>query len=304
MEKYDIEAYLEGSLSQEEQAEFEQELRRNPDFAHRVEIQRKATQLLRRHLLREQVNSVLKEKTVHRRTRRWIWVILGTLLILLAGYFFYLRKKQPGILPAHPEAATPDTIRINETPPVAAPEITSEQPTLEDKKAPEKPQPIAEGKPSELPLPAYPSPSVRGQGGNNAAWKTLLDRIWYTQLPPNAASFKARYTETVKSLSKRDFENAFVQLETLEGALPENDTLRLLKGYCLLEMGEGSDALRYFDQLEIKQQGWKTWLEWHRGLALLLSGDTKKAIPEFRKIAGSFNHPFRRQGQKALELVN
>ncbi len=300
MKRFDIEAYLEGSLSQEAQAAFEQELRQNPAFAQQVEAQRKAIQLLRRQLLRERVTTALAEEPVRRKTRRWWWALVGTLLILLAGYFFILRKKPGNPLPANQETVPPDTARENEK---ILNVPSQEGKTIEDKKAPDQPQPVAENKPSGLLPPAYPSPNVRGQNDGNEAWKALLDKVWYTQLPPGAARFGTSYADIVKALSEREFEGAFVQLEMLESTLPESDTLRLLKGFCLLEMGEGSDALRYFSKLEDKQPGWKAWLEWHRGLALLLMGEVRKAAPEFRKIAKEKNHPFQRQSQKALDIL-
>lgn len=303
MTNIDIEAYLEGSLSEEEQAALEQELRRNPALARQVEAQRKATHLLRRQLLREQVTSVLSEQVVHRKSRRRFWAILGTLLLLLlAGYFLFFGEKQPATQSVQPEATAPDSIFQNETPPVAPPGTAPAEPVPAEKKPDNTPQPIAENKPADLPLPAYPSPNVRGQGGNNAAWKALLDQVWYTQLPPRAAGFKAPFAEPVQSLSKRDFEDAFVQLETLEADQPENDTLRLLKGYCLLEMGEGSDARRYFGQLERTPPAWKAWTEWHGSLALLLSGEAKKAVPEFQKIAKQQDHPYQRHAARALAV--
>ena len=57
MKKFDIEAYLDGSLSQEALEAFNQEMHQNPAFAQQVETQRKVSQLLRTHLLREQVRS-------------------------------------------------------------------------------------------------------------------------------------------------------------------------------------------------------------------------------------------------------
>gem|GEM_PF-843773 len=299
MNKFDIEAYLDGSLDAEAREDFEQEMRQNPAFAQQVEAQRKVTELLRKQMLREQVSSALANRPVAKRPYRW--VVLAALLILLAGYFLFLRKRNNPTPPIPPPTNwNSDTLQTAPQEPTQ--NIVQDSLEIKNEKPP-KPSPIAENNAADLPLPAYPSPNVRGQGADNAAWKAMLDKVWYTQLPPKAAKFKEPFPAVVASLSKRDFENAFVQLETLEGTSPDNDTLRLLKGYCLLEMGEGADALRYFSKLEESNPNWKAWLEWHRGLSLLSSGEAKKAILDFKKIANAPDHPFRRQARKALNVL-
>ena len=131
----------------------------------------------------------------------------------------------------------------------------------------------------------------------------MLDKVWYTNFPPANVQFQQPFVEAAQLLAKRNFTNAFVQLEMLERKLPKNDTLHYLKGYCLLEMGEGPDALRYFEELESRQPDWQEQLQWYRGLGLLLSGEPKIALSQFKVIAASSGHPFRLQSQKAIEML-
>jgi tetratricopeptide (TPR) repeat protein len=92
-------------------------------------------------------------------------------------------------------------------------------------------------------------------------------------------------------------------LQRLERKLPENDTLRLLKGYCLMEMGEGAEALIYFEKLKGKKPDWELTLEWYRGLSSLLTGDKEQAMAIFSKIAAEPRHPYREQSKKAIQVL-
>lgn len=300
MKKLDIEAYLDGDLKSDALAQFEQEMRQNPAFAQQVEAQRKLAHHLRTQLVREQVNAALADKPVSGGKPRWGWAVVVVLLLCLAGYFFFRGNKQA----ATPATTTPPP--RNEWKPEMQPTVPSEPATPattpttveEEKTTPSQPKPIAV-----LPLPDFPAPNVRGENGNNTAWKAMLDKLWYTQLPPKATSFGAPFGAVVAKISKRDFENAFVELETLEGTLPANDTLSLLKGYCLLEMGEGADALRNLERLEGGHSNWKAWLEWHRALARLISSGKDQALPEFQSVAKQSNHSYQQQARKALNLL-
>jgi hypothetical protein len=76
-----------------------------------------------------------------------------------------------------------------------------------------------------------------------------------------------------------------------------------LQGYCLLETGEGQEALLHFDQIQSRQLDWEPQLEWYRGLALLLADKKSEAIALFNVIAANAGHPYRRQARKALKLL-
>ena len=163
--------------------------------------------------------------------------------------------------------------------------------------------PIAETTPDELDSPLYPSPNIRGENSENPAWKALLDKIWYTDYPLANTLLSEPFKPADQLLKSRDFNNAYVRLQRLERNLPPNDTLRLMKGYCLLEMGEGAEALVSLDGLETQQPNWNAQLEWLRGLALVLSGQKEKAIAQFKSIVSQTKHPYRLQSERAVELL-
>ncbi len=287
MEKFDIEAYLDGHLSGAALEDFRRELRENPAFAKQVEQQRKIGQHLRTHLLREHVAASLSEQPRASVFRRLLLLLGGILLMLSVAYLFVFLR-------------TPTTV-----PP--AQDVKQElQPAPQQEQAPVNPvleQPIADNRSARLRPPDYPAPNIRGQQDGNTAWKKTLDQLWHTQFPPQNTRFEGSFSAPARLLAARDFPAAFVALETLELQQPNNDTLRLLKAYCLLEMGEGREALRYFDQLKGPQPGWDAYVEWHRTLGLLLSGEREKALPKLRKMADKPGHAFRQQSLRALKIL-
>ncbi|MBC7774715.1 MAG: hypothetical protein H7246_04690, partial [Phycisphaerae bacterium] len=154
-----------------------------------------------------------------------------------------------------------------------------------------------------LPSPRFPAPNIRGENSENKEWKALLNQVWYTDYPMVDLSSSEPFSKADQSLRTRDFNTAYVQLQRLERKLPENDTLQFLKGYCLLEMGEGAEALRYFSGLEQEHADWSMRLDWYRGLAQLLQGDKQTAKAVFEKIAATPTHTYRKQAGRARQLL-
>jgi hypothetical protein len=192
-----------------------------------------------------------------------------------------------------------------------------------------------DGKLGELiPDPSHPAPdliAMRGEGEANAALKALLDQLWYTSYPLSNLKIEAPYFNADQSLQKRDFSAAYLELDRLERAQSDSltlqlkrkneermakdpnyrpiaasfrptDTLLYLKGYCVLEMGEGQEALFYFDQIP-PQPAWVPQLTWYRALAYLLANNRPEALTLFQQMAAERGHPYRRQAEKALKLL-
>jgi len=131
----------------------------------------------------------------------------------------------------------------------------------------------------------------------------LLDQLWYVTYPFQGLTLSAAFTKADENLKKRDFTAAYLELEPLNYKMYANDTLQSLQAYCLLETGEGQEALLHFDQVQNRQLAWEPQLEWYRGLALLLSNKRPEAIALFNVIAANSGHPYRRQARKALKLL-
>ncbi len=168
--------------------------------------------------------------------------------------------------------------------------------------------PIAQVRPSErLANPRYPAPEItliRGDQESNKTFQTLLNQLWYTDYPLRGLTSKDPFKQADENLKNRDFNAAYIALNRLENQMAVNDTLRYLKGYCLLEMGEGNEALANFDPLQGRHAAWEPQLQWYRGLAMLLAGERAKALDLFRQVKTLPKHPYRKQAEKAAGLLS
>ena len=247
--------------------------------------------------LEKKVAEVAAERRAWLRRRFWARVAFLAALVVIAGVaFLFFRENGRDKTPKMEQPVLLQPI-ANDT----QPNVSPQKPTVEGKKGN---GPIAQNDvPKRLPSPHYSSPNIRGENNEDKAGKALRDKVWYTEYPPMEMEFSENFGKADKLLKSRDFSNAYVQLQRLERKLPENDTLRFLKGYCLMEMGEGAEALAYFAELESNQPSWESRLQWYRGLSQLLTGDQEKALLVFREIASNPSHPFLEQSNKAIRLL-
>lgn len=238
-------------------------------------------------MLQKKVASVAVERKRLIRQRFWRRAMLAGMVMLTAyGVFKIFSAPQPVQEPlqqGNPSMPVPDTTSIPKQ---------------------LKQEPIAQIKPSpNIPAPRFPSPNVRGENQENPARKALLDQIWYTEYPPAGIALNDRFAPAGALLKSRDFNSAYVQLQRIERKLPENDTLSLLKGYCLLEMGEGAEALVYFQRIQGNPAAWAPALQWYQGLGYLLTDDRVNAVKTFRTISNTAKHPYQDQSKKAIQLL-
>ncbi len=165
-------------------------------------------------------------------------------------------------------------------------------------------QPIAGVQPSNDQLPPPTDfPNLRGEEVEATELKNLLDQIWYAQYPPSGLKLDEAFADANALLVGREYGKAYGKLQRLERKLPDNDTLRILKGYCLMYMGEGTEALQYFDGVGEQQLPTQQLLEWYQGQCLLLSGDKAGAMMVFKKIADDPKHLYQQQGKTALRFL-
>ncbi|MBL7781983.1 MAG: hypothetical protein JNM22_12250 [Saprospiraceae bacterium] len=169
-------------------------------------------------------------------------------------------------------------------------------------------RPVAQLDPAErLPDPRYPAPdatSFRGEEQAGQNLKKLLNQMWYTGYPLTGLRVQEPFLKAHTNLKNRDFDAAYIELDRLESQYAQNDTLRYMKGYCLLEMGEAYEAQTYLSSLQGKHAAWEAQLQWYRGLAMLLAGEQDKALAQFRQIAARPQHPYYKQAKKAVGLLS
>ncbi|MBL7827052.1 MAG: hypothetical protein JNJ57_10505 [Saprospiraceae bacterium] len=149
----------------------------------------------------------------------------------------------------------------------------------------------------------FPAPNLRGANASDPALKALVDQVWYTVYPLSDVTIESNVQIVDSLLKARNFDRAYIQLQKLERTQPSSPTIQFLKGYCLLELGEGGEALRCFDKLEQKNAAWKPQLEWYRALGSLLAGDRDMARKGFQAIAAQTDHPFNRYAQEAVRRL-
>lgn len=323
MKNFDIEAYVEGKLSATENRTFEKEMAKNEDLAAAVNMHRQLAKDLQNIGLSNTIRAALSEKVpspVASTKGKWSkWLTATALLILLLIGFFgiskFSQKEKQNPITTPPieieENQSLENQNQNQFKPTepSIPEKRLDQ--TEKKQDKETKQPvlpenepiaIADDIPSLAP-PLHPSPNLRGNSQDNEAWKEFLDKIWYTEYPISGLVLTKDFAQVDAELLERNFAKAYVRLQRLERKMPQNDTLQLLKGYCLIEMGEGQEALVNFENLEDNHPEWAMYLEWNRGLANLLKGEKEIAKMAFQLISKQEKHPYQQEAKKALALL-
>lgn len=168
--------------------------------------------------------------------------------------------------------------------------------------------PIAQLRPDErLPDPRYPAPEVMMRGDEPSTTaddqQALLNRLWYTHYPLDGLVAASGFAKADSLLRLRDFTSAYIHVQRLERQWPQNDTVRYLKAYCLMEMGQGAEAQSYLESLQGRVPAWNAQLAWYRGLSLLQAGQKEGALSVFGEIAKSGKMPYRAYGKKAVGLL-
>lgn len=285
MEAFD--KYLSGQMSDEERRSFEKKLAEEPAWQAELLV-REGLQQLRIREATAAATQLRKRYERRARLQRIAWAGITAVLVLGALVWRYF-PKSTGSAPAPRPSIESPADSVSTQPPGPAP---SPGPVIAEKQ-----------QDASAADPFLPTPDVRGSNADTGDWPARINELWHTVYPPANGQLSETFAAADTLLRQSNFALAYVRLQRLEMRLPANDTLRLMKGYCLLEMREGAEALQYLENLETRQPEWKTYLEWHRGLALLLAGDRTAATQEFRAIAAQADHPFATQARKALDVL-
>ncbi|MCB0571896.1 MAG: hypothetical protein KDC66_19145 [Phaeodactylibacter sp.] len=301
-----IEKYVADEMTAEERAAFEAELERNPALAEEVNFMRQLTEDIEMAALAERVKEALHELPPARpKWPKYPWWPALVLAGLLAVALLYFQKEgAPPPPEAIPPVEMPPVDPLKQAPTKAEAGQPSSQETAEEKTTGRPGGPIAQQQPDENAYTPIPAPQLRGSGSStDTARQALLDAVWYSVYPPEGLQVSEPFRQVDELLQQGEFSKSYARLQLLERKMPTNDTLFFLKGYCLLERGEGDEALRYFGQIKNQNLAGTGLLEWYRGLAFLLSGDDGSAKKTFADISASPAHAFRRQAKRALTMM-
>lgn len=286
--------YLSGQLSKEERLAFEKKLAEQPELQAELMLREGLQQLQ----LQQKMAAAAQLRKTHERSARRQRIAWGSLVVagLLGALAWWNFQKSTSSTPAQPPVPT---IEI----PADSP---STQPPVPPTPAPSSRPAIAEGpaRTNNSGDPFPPAPAVRGEKDASVDQQALLDALWHTAYPPADWQLSEALAAADTLLRQGSFAQAYVRLQRLEMRVPANDTLRLMKGFCLLEMREGGEAINYWENLEVRQPDWKAFLQWHRGLALLLKGERAAAEQLFRSMGADSGHPFTTQARKALQVLD
>ena len=259
--------------------------------------------------LEEKVRAAAAERASWQKRRRWPWVVLVAALALLsvAAWLFYVQPpSNTSITPVPPATAPalPTEEEQNNTPQEEETAPAGQLTEPIENKLPSRP--MAQALPQErLAAPRYAAPEITTRGSQtpeNSA-QSLLHQIWYADYPLQGLKATGRFATADSLLKARNFTSAYITLHRLESGLPRNDTLGYLKGYCLMQLGQGEAALPYFDAVKGHAAAWDPQLEWYRGLSMFQSGDKEGALEIFKAIAAKKQAPFQAYARKALRIL-
>ena len=267
--------------------------------------------------LESKLREVAAEQAAQHRRRFWrrlLFTLAALAFLATVAYWFFSKnvstpsvppiEKQAPSSPSPTKKQTPDQNKLEK--PREKPPIAQIKPKEEVPVPPDPIFPTFALQDELIPEPLHAAPDLvatRGESQANIALKALLDQLWYVDYPLLGLDVSKTFPSIDEKLKKRDFTTAYLELEQLGSTLPTNDTLHALQAYCLLQTGEGQEALLHFNQIQSRQLDWEPQLEWYRGLALLLENKKPEALAQFTTIAANPGHPYRRQARKALKLL-
>lgn len=296
-----IDKYLSGEMEASEQTAFEKEMRDNPSLSEEVADLRILTEDIEDTILEDRVTEALTGLPKPEKKNRLFWwlgalLLTGAAVIGVALFPSEPAKIAPATQPSPPPTVAQDSSDVEEAGP-------PQPPAQKEEGVPQGP--IAGHEPPQVLRPTpHPAPQLRGSGQEaDSVRQSVLNTVWHTLYPPVNLSFNSRFEPVHALLQNRDFSKSYARLQLMERQTPGNDTLFFLKGYCLLESGEGHAALRYFDQIQDKQPFGADLLDWYRGLSLLLMGEAEDARGAFLEIAETPDHLFRPYAASALEKL-
>ena len=299
----DIEKYLNGEMNEEERQQFEQLLAQDPQLQAALEEGRALIDRLHTQMLREKITAALQpdgvnENKKQKPVRKWLWMSIVLILVLSALFFFYKKSEKPKLnnTLSDPPADILDSIDPDDVNPLPE-DLDTEEPVIDENR--EVNPPIA----GDLTIP--PSdirPDVRGEEGLETDWDKLVESVWKTRFEVEPETYNAPFKPSLILLGENKFTDAFVELQLLEMTLSENDTLAFLKGYCLLELREGEEAIKYFEKIR-EENDWQPMLDWYKTLAYLLTGDQPEIMKLLEPIARTPDHPFQEEAKKLLNQL-
>ncbi len=297
---FEIESYLNGEMSESERRNFEAKLGNDPALMQETEDARYLLELVKNQLLREKINSLDKQEVQERREQKGrpnLWISgIALFLLVVCAIIIGITKNE---LPGNPAMKTDEPVMD----PWTEPESKELPPPTPNNSPQVIPNNSSQGSKKQFALqPPAGTSGVRGSSKSSGReWMQFIESVWQTKFNENPTNYGVRFSKIIELLNAGKYPDAYVQLQFEKIELTANDTLNFLKGYCLLEMKEGSEALKHFDEIKAGNP-WKDKIDWYRVLAYLLMGDLENVRKKSEDIIREKEHSFKSEALK-LEMA-
>ncbi|MFN4081756.1 MAG: hypothetical protein ACK4NS_12720 [Saprospiraceae bacterium] len=321
----ELEQYMNEDLDEETRDRIAARLAQDPDLA--VEL------LLLEGLSQWRYQEIVGRAAATRHgmraaTRRLFAIrsIAAAATLLIAGSVFFFKKNQPdpGAAVAHaptsipapdnprplaadvtpspapPEPSQPKT--IPKTIPKTTPKTAPQAPTLAQKPAPTPEKTPEQRRPRQTAEAPAESVPTRGKAPQTDS-PSLLPLVGAGAYPPEGWQPGGRWSDPHEWIRDGNPARAYGALSRLERKQPSNDTLLLMKAYCLIELGEGRKAMEYLKRIDTKTESMQAVVEWYRGLSMAADGKRPELEALLQNIAKQPRHPYRQAAQSALDQL-
>ena len=311
MDKFDIEAYLDGRLSEEDRVKFEQELKNNASLAKDVSIQKLLRTDLQQLSLRERIKAALNtdESQNDLPKQGYIkWIVIGLLLAVLTYVGFHMvssQSKNEDNNPTLQEPTTQETLGpITQDSTLLNPiDIKKEvqQPGNHNKEI-ESNNPKAESRViyaqdvKQNQIKTNPYGELRGSESEKSDKSKIIEDNWKSLPIPNHL-FSEKTTKVLELLNDKTPEKAYVRLQILERSYPKNDTIKWIKCFTLLELREGGEVLSILQNLDPTEIKLTNHKKWYKAMSYFLVNDIENAKIELEELS-SMNPTFNNDQMK------
>ncbi|MEZ4987922.1 MAG: hypothetical protein R2795_23310 [Saprospiraceae bacterium] len=240
----------------------------------------------------------------------WFWMLGIAAAILLIVYLAQPTEQEIVVIPSQEDVISPPTPPVAPMLPAEDEQELPDEPTavLDDESEPVAMNHTMSNSVLGKPMHGMPRGQIRSRAGNDESEREVLqakyDQIWFTQYPLlNLPLTHTRYREVDSLLKHTRYALAYAKLNSLERRIGSNDTLLYLRGYSLLEKGEGQEAYRTFENIVDIPPQWEAQIQWYKGLALLISEDKPVLNDIIKQIASQPNHLYYQQALKVVATL-
>lgn len=314
----ELDKYINGDLDEETGRNFEARLDQDPDLQAELLLREGLSQWRYQEIARRAAATRSGMRVTARRSYL-LRSAVAALALLVAAMLFFKKNtdtdrlttspepvenplpiapptESPDPPPPSVEAAESNPAPKRQTTPRPAPPAIAQNPAPTSGPTPTQPQreTIPDSPPESLPTRGDAPPPTSS---------SLLPLVRNGAYPPAAWRPDGRLAAAHEWMLERNYARAYSALQRLERSQPANDTLLLMKAYCLIELGEGQEARASMARISAQNQSLQAILEWYRALTLATESRRAELEALLQQIAGQVQHPYQSAAQSALDAL-